>query len=67
MACLGHMPLTHKSDSSGQQYELLDWLTEVTFPMETRFADVDFARRALRVDRKTYHQFWGAPMALFPL
>ncbi|KAH9952315.1 hypothetical protein BGW80DRAFT_1440798 [Lactifluus volemus] len=31
-------------------YELLDWLTEVTFPMETRFADVDFARRALRVD-----------------
>ncbi|KAH9981327.1 hypothetical protein BGW80DRAFT_1454222 [Lactifluus volemus] len=31
---------------SGQQYELLDWLTEVTFPMETRFADVDFARRA---------------------
>ena len=40
------MSLTHESDSSGQQYELLDWLTEVTFPMETRFGDVDFARRA---------------------
>ncbi|KAI9509346.1 guanine deaminase [Russula earlei] len=31
---------------SGQQYELLDWLHEVTFPMEARFGDVDFARRA---------------------
>ncbi|KAH9952108.1 Metallo-dependent hydrolase [Amylocystis lapponica] len=30
---------------SGQQYELLDWLSEVTFPMEARFADVAFARR----------------------
>ncbi|KAH9945880.1 guanine deaminase [Epithele typhae] len=30
---------------SGQQHELLDWLAEVTFPMEARFADVDFARR----------------------
>jgi cytosine/adenosine deaminase-related metal-dependent hydrolase len=46
MACLGHMPLTHKTGSSGQQYELLDWLMEVTFPMETRFANVDFARQA---------------------
>lgn len=32
--------------SSGQQYELLDWLANVTFPMEERFADIDFARRA---------------------
>ncbi|KAH9043273.1 guanine deaminase [Lactarius pseudohatsudake] len=31
---------------SGQQYELLDWLKEVTFPMEARFADADFAHRA---------------------
>ncbi|KAI0306611.1 guanine deaminase [Multifurca ochricompacta] len=31
---------------SGQQYELLDWLKEKTFPMEARFVDVDFARRA---------------------
>ena len=31
---------------SGQQYELLDWLEHVTFPMESRFSDPDFARRA---------------------
>ena len=30
----------------GQQYELLDWLSEVTFPMEARFEDVEFARKA---------------------
>ncbi|PCH37847.1 Metallo-dependent hydrolase [Wolfiporia cocos MD-104 SS10] len=30
---------------SGQQYELLDWLAEVTFPMEARFADVNFAQQ----------------------
>lgn len=29
---------------SGQQYELLAWLDNVTFPMEANFADVDFAR-----------------------
>ncbi|TFY78765.1 hypothetical protein EWM64_g5243, partial [Hericium alpestre] len=29
----------------GQEYELLDWLNEVTFPMEAKFSDVDFARR----------------------
>lgn len=29
---------------SGQQYELLDWLDNVTFPMEANFADVEFAR-----------------------
>ncbi|KAI0005998.1 guanine deaminase [Russula compacta] len=33
---------------SGQQYELLDWLQQITFPMEARFVDVDFARRAYR-------------------
>ncbi|OSD08585.1 Metallo-dependent hydrolase [Trametes coccinea BRFM310] len=31
---------------SGQQYELLDWLEHVTFPMEARFEDEHFARRA---------------------
>ncbi|KAI0333516.1 guanine deaminase, partial [Cubamyces sp. BRFM 1775] len=31
---------------SGQQYELLDWLEHVTFPMESRFSDPDFARLA---------------------
>ncbi|EMD38285.1 hypothetical protein CERSUDRAFT_113456 [Gelatoporia subvermispora B] len=31
---------------SGQQHELLDWLAEVTFPMEARFGDVEFARGA---------------------
>ncbi|KAJ7172322.1 hypothetical protein C8R46DRAFT_1348764 [Mycena filopes] len=29
---------------SGQQYELLAWLENITFPMESRFSDVDFAR-----------------------
>ncbi|KAI0082846.1 guanine deaminase [Panus rudis PR-1116 ss-1] len=29
---------------SGQQHELLDWLAEVTFPMEARFKDPVFAR-----------------------
>ena len=38
--------LTRPLAISGQQYELLDWLYEVTFPMEARFGDVDFARRA---------------------
>ena len=33
-------------ETSGQQYELLDWLKEVTFPMEARFADADFAHQA---------------------
>lgn len=30
---------------TGQQYELLDWLANVTFPMEAKFADVAFAKR----------------------
>lgn len=29
----------------GQQYELLDWLENVTFPMESRFADEELAKR----------------------
>ncbi|KAL5511607.1 hypothetical protein ACEPAH_4824 [Sanghuangporus vaninii] len=29
---------------SGQQYELLDWLENVTFPMESRFRDAEFAK-----------------------
>jgi guanine deaminase len=31
--------------TSGQQYELLDWLANVTFPMEAKFKDVTFAKR----------------------
>jgi guanine deaminase len=31
--------------SSGQQYELLDWLNNITFPMEAKFSDIDLARR----------------------
>ncbi|KAG5644224.1 hypothetical protein DXG03_008819 [Asterophora parasitica] len=27
------------------QFELLDWLSNVTFPMEAKFSDTDFARR----------------------
>ena len=38
----------HTVTTSGQQYELLDWLQQITFPMEARFVDVDFARRAYR-------------------
>jgi guanine deaminase len=30
---------------SGQQYALLEWLKHVTFPMESKFADLDFARK----------------------
>ena len=38
--------LAPTSHLSGQQHELLDWLSEVTFPMEARFSDVRFAERA---------------------
>ena len=34
---------------SGQQYELLDWLDNVTFPMEAQYADPDFARKVYNV------------------
>ena len=45
VVCAPNGRLTGAGDS-GQQHELLDWLEEVTFPMEARFADADFARRA---------------------
>ncbi|BGP14651.1 hypothetical protein JCM10213_001639 [Rhodosporidiobolus nylandii] len=32
--------------SYGQQFELLDWLENVTFPTEQRFSDPSYARRA---------------------
>jgi cytosine/adenosine deaminase-related metal-dependent hydrolase len=40
----------HSSDlkgltCSGMQYELLQWLEKITFPMESKFSDVDFAQR----------------------
>jgi len=31
--------------SSGQQYELLDWLDNITFPVEAKFSNIDFAQR----------------------
>ncbi|KAF8322129.1 Metallo-dependent hydrolase [Clavulina sp. PMI_390] len=31
---------------TGQQYQLLDWLDNITFPTEARFADVAYARTA---------------------
>lgn len=40
------MMLTRLLTISGQQYELLDWLQNVTFPMEIRFENEEFARRA---------------------
>ncbi|KDQ60774.1 hypothetical protein JAAARDRAFT_151484 [Jaapia argillacea MUCL 33604] len=33
---------------SGGEHELLDWLAEVTFPMEARFSDVEFSRKTYR-------------------
>ncbi|KAJ7097783.1 hypothetical protein B0H15DRAFT_822701 [Mycena belliarum] len=40
---------THASQvpnaGSGQQYELLEWLENITFPMESKFSDLDFAER----------------------
>jgi guanine deaminase len=33
---------------SGQQYELLDWLSNVTFPTETKFSNVEFARQTYK-------------------
>ena len=38
--------LSNQVFRSGQQHELLDWLRETTFPMEAKYADVEFARRA---------------------
>lgn len=32
--------------TSGGQYELLGWLEHITFPMEAKFADAEFARKA---------------------
>ncbi|GAA5843150.1 hypothetical protein JCM11251_003945 [Rhodosporidiobolus azoricus] len=40
-----HAP-QHLNLSYGQQYELLDWLSEVTFPTEAKFSDPSFARKA---------------------
>ncbi|KAF8891300.1 hypothetical protein BD779DRAFT_1468887 [Infundibulicybe gibba] len=36
---------TIPESGSGQQYELLDWLKHITFPMEANFNDPAFARR----------------------
>ena len=33
----------------GQQYELLEWLEKVTFPMEKRFKSLDFATRTYKI------------------
>ncbi|KAJ3504608.1 hypothetical protein NMY22_g17863 [Coprinellus aureogranulatus] len=39
---------------TGQQYELLDWLANVTFPMEAKFKDVAFARRIYKQVVRTF-------------
>jgi len=31
-------------DFSGQEYQLLEWLKEVTYPREAKFADCEYAR-----------------------
>lgn len=33
---------------SGQQYELLDWLSQVTFPTEAKFSEPEFANRTYK-------------------
>ncbi|KAG6829631.1 hypothetical protein H0H92_003964 [Tricholoma furcatifolium] len=33
---------------SGQQYELLEWLENVTFPTEAKFSDLEFARTSYK-------------------
>lgn len=38
---MGSRNLTH----SGQQYELLQWLSDLTFPTEAKFADLDYAKK----------------------
>ena len=37
--------LSFNNNFSGGQYQLLDWLKNVTFPTESKFADVNFARK----------------------
>jgi len=32
-------------DQRGGQYELLDWLKNITFPKEAEFADLNFAKK----------------------
>ncbi|GAA5941451.1 uncharacterized protein JCM15063_006106 [Sporobolomyces koalae] len=39
-----HAP-QHINTAYGQQYELLDWLKQVTFPAEAKFSDPVYARR----------------------
>ncbi|KAJ2912504.1 hypothetical protein MD484_g7910, partial [Candolleomyces efflorescens] len=39
---------------TGQQYELLDWLANVTFPTEAKFQDVDFAKRMYKRVVRTF-------------
>jgi guanine deaminase len=29
----------------GQEYELLDWLQQLTFPREAKFSDVEYAEK----------------------
>ena len=45
-------PLTVQT--SGQQYELLDWLANVTFPTEAKFQDVEFAKRMYKKVVRTF-------------
>ncbi|KIM48734.1 hypothetical protein M413DRAFT_437911 [Hebeloma cylindrosporum] len=33
---------------TGGQYQLLDWLHNITFPMEAKFSDLDFAQKAYK-------------------
>ncbi|KZO91788.1 Metallo-dependent hydrolase [Calocera viscosa TUFC12733] len=37
-----------QNNGAGAQYELLDWLTHVTFPEEEKYADVEYAKKMYR-------------------
>ncbi|KAL7413073.1 hypothetical protein BDY24DRAFT_362697 [Mrakia frigida] len=48
-----HAP-QHPNLGTGGQYQLLDWLENVTFPREARFKDVDYSRKVYeRVVKRT--------------
>lgn len=49
-----HFPQTEMLASFGEQ--LLDWLTDYTFPVERKFADYDYAARIAKVFMRQLHR-----------
>lgn len=44
LPCLQHAP-QYPNLGLGQEYELLDWLQQLTFPREAKFTDSDYAHK----------------------